>query len=306
MPINSLHSYTNTQIPKCGRAGFAIGKSGNRTICGISLTDKIPPYEGEAIGSIPVSRATNFWTKFENEVQIFFIFSRRERYFMDISIFTKYDTVQRTEKFRNALIQMRGHFCERCKLNEWLDKPINLELHHKDGDRSNNALENLELLCPNCHSCTDNYGSKNKKHSDVSDTELLKALENSTSIRQALFSVGLSDAGANYTRARILMNQNGVSLLTTKKQDKENFCIDCGKAIYPNSTRCIKCEAKTRRIYPIERDELKQLIRTTPFTKIGEMYGVSDNAIRKWCISYQLPMRVSDIKKISDEDWVNI
>ena len=225
---------------------------------------------------------------------------------MDISIFTKYDMPQSTVKFRNKLIQIRGHFCECCGLNEWQNKPINLELHHKNGDKSDNELENLELLCPNCHSYTDNYGSKNKKHNDVDDIELMEALKQSTSIRQALFSVGLSDAGANYTRARTLMNQNGISLLSTPKQEKENFCIDCGKSIYPESTRCIKCEAKTRRLYPIERDELKQLIRTTPFTKIGKMYGVSDNAIRNWCISYQLPMRVSDIKKISDEDWINI
>ena len=225
---------------------------------------------------------------------------------MDISIFTKYDTPQRTDKFRNTLIQIRGHFCEYCGLSEWLGNSINLELHHKDGNRSNNELDNLELLCPNCHSYTDNYGSKNKKHNDVSDDDLLKALKNSTSIRQALFSVGLSDAGGNYTRARTLMNQNGVSLIVTPEKEKESFCVDCGKSIYPGSIRCIKCEAKTRRVYPVERDELKRLIRTTPFTKIGKIYGVSDNAVRKWCVSYQLPMRVSDIKKISDEDWVNI
>lgn len=203
------------------------------------------------------------------------------------------------------MIQIRGHYCECCGLNKWLDNLITLELHHKNGDKSDNQLENLQLLCPNCHSYTDNYGSKNKKHNDISDDDFLEALENSTSIRQALLSLGLSDAGGNYTRARTLMNRYGVSLMATPKE-KENFCIDCGKAIYPESTRCIKCESKTRKVYPIERDELKHLIRTTPFTQIGKMYGVSDNAIRKWCISYQLPMRVSDIKKISDEDWVNI
>jgi uncharacterized protein YjcR len=39
------------------------------------------------------------------------------------------------------------------------------------------------------------------------------------------------------------------------------------------------------------RDELKQLIRTLPFTKIGKMFGVSDNAIRKWCNAYNLPRK---------------
>ena len=49
--------------------------------------------------------------------------------------------------------------------------------------------------------------------------------------------------------------------------------------------------------------ELKQLIRTLPFTKIGEKFGVSDNAIRKWCKVENLPSKVSEIKKYSDADW---
>jgi hypothetical protein len=55
-----------------------------------------------------------------------------------------------------------------------------------------------------------------------------------------------------------------------------------------------------------ERSILKEQIRTMPFLQIGKFYGVSDNAIRKWCISYGLPSRVTDIKNISDEDWKQI
>ena len=81
---------------------------------------------------------------------------------MDISIFTKYDVPQRTEKFRTALITLRGHQCECCKLTTWLEQPINLELHHCDGDKSNNELDNLQLLCPNCHSYTPNWRGKGR------------------------------------------------------------------------------------------------------------------------------------------------
>ncbi len=49
------------------------------------------------------------------------------------------------------------------KLSLWLNKPIPLELHHKDGDNTNNELDNLELLCPNCHALTDNYRGRNKQ-----------------------------------------------------------------------------------------------------------------------------------------------
>lgn len=52
----------------------------------------------------------------------------------------------------NALTNLRGHKCECCGLSEWLGKPITLEVHHINGDRLDNSLENLQILCPNCHS----------------------------------------------------------------------------------------------------------------------------------------------------------
>ena len=48
-----------------------------------------------------------------------------------------------------------------CGLTTQLDQPIPTELHHKDGDSTNNELTNLELLCPNCHALTENYRGKN-------------------------------------------------------------------------------------------------------------------------------------------------
>lgn len=52
--------------------------------------------------------------------------------------------------------------CENCGLTEWLGLEISLELHHVDGRRGNNTLENLLLLCPNCHAQTETYRGKNK------------------------------------------------------------------------------------------------------------------------------------------------
>lgn len=79
------------------------------------------------------------------------------------------------------------------------------------------------------------------------------------------------------------------------------------KKNFGQSTRCVQCSNKNKRTVPkVLRDELKLLIRTTPFTKIGEKYGVSDNTIRKWCDKYGLPRKATDIKKITDSDWVKI
>lgn len=55
----------------------------------------------------------------------------------------------------------KDYCCEQCGLKEWLNQPIPLELHHKDGNRHNNTLDNFMLLCPNCHAQTDSYRGKN-------------------------------------------------------------------------------------------------------------------------------------------------
>lgn len=68
-------------------------------------------------------------------------------------------------RLKNRLIS-EGHFehrCYSCGLTEWQGGPIPLELEHKDGNHQNNSLDNLELLCPNCHALTDTYRGKNAK-----------------------------------------------------------------------------------------------------------------------------------------------
>ena len=88
-------------------------------------------------------------------------------------------------------------------------------------------------------------------------------------------------------------------------------CIDCGMEIYKTSTRCVKCENEFRKNksikeLPITREELKQLIRTKPFTQIGIQFQISDNGIRKWCDKFNLPRTKTEINKYSDEEWQSI
>lgn len=96
--------------------------------------------------------------------------------------------------------------------------------------------------------------------------------------------------------------------IKTKKEKKKNFCIDCGKEISKSALRCVVCAAKQQQKVAERptREELKNLIRTKPFTQIGSQYNVSDNTIRKWCESYSLPTKAREIKAFSDEQWKDI
>ena len=88
-----------------------------------------------------------------------------------------------------------------------------------------------------------------------------------------------------------------------------NLCKMCGKPIYMygKNSMCSKCLAFThRKVDRPSRDELKSLIRNSSFLFIARKYGVSDTAIRKWCISYNLPFNSGVIKSISDQEWDKI
>ncbi len=53
--------------------------------------------------------------------------------------------------------------CQSCGITHWRGGPLALELHHINGDEHDNSLENLILLCPNCHSQTDSWGGRNSR-----------------------------------------------------------------------------------------------------------------------------------------------
>ena len=63
---------------------------------------------------------------------------------------------------RRVLARLNGYHCEVCNISEYNGKEITLQVDHKDGNAGNNALENLRLICPNCHSQSDTFGGRNK------------------------------------------------------------------------------------------------------------------------------------------------
>lgn len=64
-------------------------------------------------------------------------------------------------KVRLLRLGLKDGRCEACGLNVWRGKPLALALHHLNGDRLDNRIENLQILCPNCHSQTSNFSGRN-------------------------------------------------------------------------------------------------------------------------------------------------
>lgn len=86
------------------------------------------------------------------------------------------------------------------------------------------------------------------------------------------------------------------------KLHKNRICSVCNTNIKDyHADMCISCYAKKRSSRIPSKDILLDLILKYPMTKIGEMYNVSDNAVRRWCRRYNLPYLKNDIQKLKSE-----
>jgi DNA-binding transcriptional ArsR family regulator len=65
--------------------------------------------------------------------------------------------------------------CELCGLDTWRGRPLAMALHHVNGDVLDNRLENLRLLCPNCHSQTENFSGRNRRAKRAASAEVVTA-----------------------------------------------------------------------------------------------------------------------------------
>lgn len=95
----------------------------------------------------------------DNKCQQEFYYQKRIKDWLENNI--TWGEMQVAKWAKRYLEETFGRLCMKCNNTEWQGFPIPLEANHKDGNSSNNKLNNLELICPNCHAQTDNYKAKN-------------------------------------------------------------------------------------------------------------------------------------------------
>lgn len=144
--------------------------------------------------------------------------------------------------------------CNKCSIGTlWQGENLNLEIDHKDGNCLNNTLDNLQFLCPNCHSQTE---SNNR-----------------------------SRAYNPYFEESIILTSLIEAQTTARKEKQKVPCPTCGFSMHYTSKLCRQCNAavipRKEKIKWPAVETLIKAVKDTSYTAVANSLGVSDNAVRK-------------------------
>jgi hypothetical protein len=154
-------------------------------------------------------------------------------------------------------------------------------VHHKDKDRTNNLESNLMVF------------SSNEDHVSFHGGGIPILQENGAYKCERIYKVFYEYVNVSKEDD----NQNSIKIKQKIKQ--KDLCPVC-KEQYKTvrAKRCKNCNDLEKSKNIPSKEELEPLLDKIPFVKIGENFGVSDNAVRKWCKSYDLPYRKKDLKVV--------
>lgn len=177
-------------------------------------------------------------------------------------IFCKNSKLKTNSELKKHLLKnnFKEYRCECCNNTEWNGKPIPLQTHHINGDNTDNRIENLQLLCPNCHAITDTYCGKNIK------TKLPEK-----------------------HKERICPICGKVMYGKGNK-----FCSDKCFEEWRKRTYIInKSNITKEKLIKIFKEKKN-------FRQVGAVFGVSDKTISKWCKNFGLPNKSKEMKEYLD------
>lgn len=168
-----------------------------------------------------------------------------------IEYYLKENTYKSSHDLKKRILSsgIKKKFCENCGRGEWEGVDIPLELHHINSDNTDNRIENLQLLCPNCHALTENYRGKAK--------------------------------------AKKIISRPFSNLMRIRKPEK--YCTICNKSIDKNAKTgmCQTCyKISIRKVDRPSKENLNALIEEHGLEAVGRIYGVSGNAVKKWLKNY--------------------
>lgn len=152
-----------------------------------------------------------------------------------------------------------------CGISEWDGKSLRLQIHHINGDHYDNRIENLQLLCPNCHSQTDTYGRRN----------LIE--KNSFKINERINEI-LNETESKFKPSDI----EGIKLKVLEPKSKK-YCRVCGKEITGYGVKYCshECSQKASRKCEAGPEQLIEDFKILKsFRAVGRKYNVTDNAIK--------------------------
>ena len=161
-----------------------------------------------------------------------------------------------SDSLRKRLIksELKKNECELCHIS---GEDISLELHHINGDHYDNRLENLQILCPNCHSKTPNF--RNRNQSNITEARRIEIKRNHQTICE--------NCGKEFYSDRI--------------DKKRRFCC---RECYLEYCQKIKNETKN-----ISKELLKELAdKCSNITEIAEKLNISRTTVRKYLQEYDL------------------
>jgi Zn finger protein HypA/HybF involved in hydrogenase expression len=168
--------------------------------------------------------------------------------FPDEQVFVENSTYANRASLKKRMYRMGyKEECSECGLGPiWNGRPITLQLDHINGVYNDHRLENLRIICPNCHSQTETFAGR-------------------TSVK---------DKNETFQQRKLRRIIKG-----------SNVCLDCDSPIFPNLKRCSLCADTARQnrysvTYP-EIDVLIEQLTATSFVKVAKELGVTDSALRK-------------------------
>ena len=189
----------------------------------------------------------------------------------------------------------RERKCEVCGNTEWNNDLIPLQVHHIDGNHYNNNIDNLQIICPNCHAQTDSYCGRNiDKKKNITDEELVEAIQKSSSISEVFRNTRFCDTTNHRERIKDVIEKYGVTLKPKPKKEKKKKIITKENKIKNKEKQELIKQKKKEQENNFKKRIKYFLSNKIDITKFGWVekaskdLGISHTQVRRW-VSKNLP-----------------